>query len=54
MRYGLLDHNRSGLDDIWGMGNATTMATLSLLVVGAFALVLTAVSVRVFTRTAVQ
>lgn len=54
MRYGLLDHNRSGLDDIWGMGNATMMATLSLLVVGAFALVLTAVSVRVFTRTAVQ
>ena len=26
MRYGLLDHNTSGLHDIWGMSNATLMA----------------------------
>ena len=36
MRYGLLD-NASGLHDIWGMGNATAMAALSLAVVAAFA-----------------
>jgi ABC-type multidrug transport system permease subunit len=53
MRYGLLD-NSSGLHDIWGMGNASAMAALSLAVVAAFAGVLTLVSVRVFTRAAVR
>jgi ABC-2 type transport system permease protein len=53
MRYGLLD-NASGLHDIWGMGNATAMAALSLAVVAAFATVLTLVSIRVFTRAAVR
>ena len=54
MRYGLLDHNPSGLHDIWGMTNAGDMATLSLAVVAAFAIVLTAVAVRAFKRSAVQ
>jgi ABC-2 type transport system permease protein len=53
MRYGLLD-NSSGLHDIWGMGNASAMAALSVAVVAAFAAVLTLVSVRVFSRAAVR
>ena len=51
MRYGLLGE-AGGLHDIWGMANAQTMAWLSLLVVTAFAALLTAVSVRVFSRSA--
>jgi ABC-2 type transport system permease protein len=53
VRYGLL-HDARGLHSIWGMGNVTAMATLSLGVVMLFALLLTAVSIRVFTRTAVR
>jgi len=54
MRYGLVDNSGRGLHDIWGMSNVTTMAVLSLAVVTAFALVMYAVSVRVFTRSAVR
>jgi ABC-2 type transport system permease protein len=54
MRYGLVDRSGAGLHDIWGMSNATAMAALSLTVVGLFAVVLTAASVRVFKRTAVS
>ena len=54
MRYGLIDHNGAGLHDIWGMSNTTLMALLSLAVVGVFAVVLTAISVRVFTRAAMR
>jgi ABC-type polysaccharide/polyol phosphate export permease len=53
MRYGLL-HDQSGLHNIWKMGNPTTMAALSLLVVAVFAALLTALSIRVFTRTALR
>ena len=53
VRYGLLGDG-DGLRDIWEMGNTTAMAGLSLLVVGAFGLLLTAVSVRVFTRSALR
>ena len=53
MRYGLLG-DRSGLHNIWGMGSATTMAALSIAVVALFAAALTAVSVRVFTRSALR
>src|SRR5919108_166777 len=49
VRYGLLD-DRGALHDIWGMSSTGAMAGLSLLVVGAFAAVLTAASIRVFTR----
>jgi len=48
MRYGLLNHNASGLHDIWGMSNATVMATLSLTVVATYAAVFTAVALRAF------
>ena len=54
MRYGLLDDNGAGLHDIWGMSNTTTMAALSLAVIAGFALLLTTVGVRVFTRSAVS
>jgi lipooligosaccharide transport system permease protein len=53
MRYGLV-RNASGLHDIWGMSDATVMAALSLMVIVVFAAVLTAVSIRVFQRTAVK
>ena len=53
MRYGLLGDS-SGLHNIWGMGNARDMASLSLAVIGAFALLLTVGAVRVFTRSAVD
>ena len=45
---------KSGLRDIWSMHSITAMAALSLTVVAAFAAVLTAVSIRVFNRSAVR
>jgi ABC-2 type transport system permease protein len=54
MRYALLDSRGSGLHDIWGMHSTTTMAALSLLVVGAYAALLTLVSIRAFTNAAVK
>jgi lipooligosaccharide transport system permease protein len=53
MRYGLLNHNPSGLHDIWGMSNATAMAALSLTVVAAYAGLFSAVALRTF-RTSVE
>jgi ABC-2 type transport system permease protein len=53
MRYGLLG-DPTGLRDIWGFGSATTVASLSLAVVAAFAAGLTALSVRVFARSALR
>jgi ABC-2 type transport system permease protein len=54
MRYGLLDDKGAGLEDIWGMSNTTAMAGLSLGVLAVFAVALTAISIRVFTRGAVR
>jgi ABC-type multidrug transport system permease subunit len=54
MRYGLVDRSGQGLHDIWGMSDTTTMAALSLAVVGLFAAALTVASVRVFKRSAVS
>ena len=51
MRYGL-DGDASGLHAIWRMQDATDMAALSLLVLALFALALTRVAIRVFTRSA--
>src|SRR5947207_7205547 len=53
VRYGLL-RDSSGLHHIWSLGNTTAMAGLSLAVVVLFAVALTAVSIRVFTRTALR
>jgi ABC-2 type transport system permease protein len=52
VRYGLLGDS-AGLHAIWRMGDAPAMASLSLLVVGVFAALLTAVAIRVFSKTAV-
>ena len=54
MRFGLLHDDGAGLHDIWGMGNTTVMAVLSLAVLTLFATAMTTVSVRVFTRAAVR
>jgi ABC-2 type transport system permease protein len=53
VRYGLLGDS-AGLHAIWRMGDAPEMAALSLLVVGLFAALLTAVSIRAFSRSAVR
>jgi len=53
MRYGIVDPKGTGLHDIWGMGNTTVEAWLSLGVVALFAAALSAVAVRAFTRSAV-
>jgi len=54
MRYGLVDRSGTGLHDIWGMSDPTTMAALSLGVLAVFAVLLTVLSIRVFTRSAVH
>ncbi|HEX6509637.1 MAG TPA: ABC transporter permease [Chloroflexota bacterium] len=54
IRYGLLDKRGTGLHDIWGMSNTTEMAALSLGVVALFAVVMTALAIRIFTRSALQ
>jgi ABC-2 type transport system permease protein len=53
VRYGLLGDG-TGLHNIWKLHDTTVMASLSLLVVAAFAAALTMVSIRVFSRSAVQ
>jgi len=53
MRYGLVDDRGAGLHDIWGPGNTTVMAALSLAVVAVFAVAFTAIAIGVFRRSAV-
>jgi len=53
MRYGL-DGDATGLHAIWHMSDPAAMAGLSLAVVAAFAVLMTAASIRVFSRSAVQ
>jgi len=53
MRYGLLG-DRTGLHNIWGMGDPTAMAGLSVAVLAVFAAGLTVASVRVFSRSALR
>ena len=54
MRYAFVDPCGKGLHDIWGMSNVTTEAWLSLAVVAVFAAAMTAISIRVFSRSAVS
>ena len=54
MRYGIVDPSGRGLHEIWGIGNVTVEAWLSLAVVALFAAVLLVVSVRVFARSTVR
>jgi ABC-2 type transport system permease protein len=54
LRYGVLDHTGAGLHDIWGMASTTTDAALSLLVLAAWATLITAAAIRIFTRSAVN
>ena len=54
MRYGLVDPSGKGLHQIWGSGNTTVQAWLSLAVVALFAVALTAISIRVFSKSVVK
>ncbi len=54
MRYALVDPSGKGLHQIWGSGNVTVQAWLSLAVVALFAAALTAISIRVFSRSVVK
>src|SRR6201994_789468 len=54
LRYGLIDPHGQGLHAIWGAGNPTTQAFASVAVVALYAVALTAISIRVFTRAAVR
>jgi ABC-2 type transport system permease protein len=54
MRYGLVDPSGQGLHDIWGAGSTTAQAWASMGVVALFAVALLAISIRVFTRSAVK
>jgi ABC-type polysaccharide/polyol phosphate export permease len=54
MRYGFIDPSGKGLHDIWGMHSVTAEAWLSLAVVALWAIALTAISIRVFSRSAVS
>jgi ABC-2 type transport system permease protein len=54
LRYGLIDPRGQGLHAIWGTGDPTAQAFASLAVVALYAVALTAISIRVFTRAAVK
>jgi hypothetical protein len=54
LRYGIIDPSGKGLHDIWGAGSATTQAWLSLAVVAVFAAAMVAISIRAFSRSAVN
>ncbi len=54
IRYGLVDPSGQGLHAIWGAGNLTVEALASLAVVALFAVALTAIAIRVFSRSAVR
>jgi ABC-2 type transport system permease protein len=53
LRYGVLDRTGAGLHNIWGFTSTTTDAALSLLVLAAWAALITAAAIRVFSRSAV-
>jgi ABC-2 type transport system permease protein len=54
LRYATVDPSGRGLHDIWGAGSVTLHAWLSVGVVALFAVAVTAISIRVFTRSAVS
>ncbi len=54
MRYGFIDPSAKGLHDIWGMHSVTAEAWLSLAVVAVWAVGLTVISIRAFSRSAVS
>ena len=54
MRYGFIDPGGKGLHDIWGMHSVTAEAWLSMAVIALWAAALMAISIRVFSRSAVS
>jgi ABC-2 type transport system permease protein len=54
MRYAFIDPKGQGLHAIWGMRNVTAEAWLSLAVVLLFAVAMTTIAIRVFSRSAVR
>lgn len=54
LRYGFVDAHGTGLHEIWGAGSSTGQAWLSLVVVAAYAVALTVIAARTFSRSAVH
>ena len=54
LRYAFVDPSGRALHEIWGGSNVTLEAWLSLAVLGAFAIDLTVISIRAFSRAAVR
>jgi ABC-2 type transport system permease protein len=54
MRYGIVDPRATDLHAIWGLSNPTVMAALSLAVLALYAVALTYLAVRTFTRKALR
>lgn len=54
MRYGFMGAQASGLDQIWHLHSQTTMAILSLTVLGAYAAVTAVLALRAFKRTTLK
>ena len=54
IRYAFLDHRGTGLHDIWGLGNTTEMAALSLAVLAVFAVLTTSLAMSIFDRSVRQ
>ena len=50
----MLSRGGGGLHDIWGLHSTTADAALSLLVLAGWAVLITAASIRVFNRSAVN
>jgi len=53
LRHGLMHGTDPGLDDIWGFGSQTAMASLSVAYLAGFAAVTLTLAVRVFRRTTI-
>jgi ABC-type multidrug transport system permease subunit len=54
LRYALVDPSGRALHEIWGLSNTTLEAWLSLTVGAAFAIALTVISIRAFSRSSVR
>jgi hypothetical protein len=54
MRYAFVDPRAGGLHDVWGSGDPNRLAAQSLAVLVVFAVAMTVLSVRVFSKASVK